>query len=175
MFSNSSGDMSPMPEWRRSGCTRPRSVRRSLARALLGFAKRAGRGVCVAIRGRYGPRPWVGFAPPPGHVERVDYELRKDVIGDRPPDHAAGEDIDDRRALDRPRFCGVLGVVRHPQLAGAVGDEVAPDEIFVRCWQRPGRPPFTAVADPGVMPAARISRATRFFPHRICMPSRSSA
>jgi len=93
-------------------------------------------------------RARLGFASPPRHIKRVDDELRPDVIGDRPPDHAAGEHVHDGRAIDLPGPRRMFRDVRDPELVRAVRDELAFHEILVRGRQRAILPAFAAVADP---------------------------
>lgn len=55
------------------------------------------------------------------------------MIGHRPPDDAAGEDVEDSGDVE-PALPGPhVGDVGHPQLVGAIGFEVAVDEIGSRC------------------------------------------
>jgi hypothetical protein len=73
----------------------------------------------------------LGLASPPRHVERVNNELCTDVIGDRPPDYPAGEQIHDGRAVDLDGPRRMFGDVGHPELVRAVRDELTFHEILV--------------------------------------------
>ena len=70
-----------------------------------------------------------GSAPPPGHVEGVDDELGAQMVGDRPPDHPAGIDVEDDGAV-------------HPALAGAVLSDVGDPQSV---WPVGGEPPIHQV------------------------------
>ena len=91
--------------------------------------------------------PGLGTASPGGHLQGVDHELGAHVVRDRPGDDLAGEDVEDRGAVDLPGPGGVLGDVGAPQQVRAGGDEPALHEVPVDRRSRPV-PPLVPVADP---------------------------
>lgn len=68
-------------------------------------------------------------APPPSHVQSVEDQLGAQVIGDRPSDDAAGEDVQDDRAVDPALSGAVLGDVGDPEPVRAVGGEPPVDQV----------------------------------------------
>ncbi len=67
----------------------------------------------------------------------------------RPPDDPPGPHVDHGGAVHLPLGGPVFGDVGAPQPVRAVGHEPAPEEILVRCRQRPGPGAFAVVTDPG--------------------------
>ncbi len=72
----------------------------------------------------------VGGSPlPDGHLQRVEHELRPQVVGHCPTDHAAAERIEHDGQVEEPRPSRDVGDVRHPEPIRAVGREVALDQV----------------------------------------------
>ena len=72
-----------------------------------------------------------GSAAPAGHLQGVDDQLGAQVVGDRPPDNGAAEDVEDRGAVDLALGGGVFGDVGQPQPVKVVGGEGAFNEVVV--------------------------------------------
>jgi hypothetical protein len=87
-------------------------------------------------------------ASPPGHLERVNDDLRGDPVGDRPTDDAATERVDNRGAVDPSISRAMLGDVAEPQPVRLGRAELALHEIRVR--RRVGLPasPFALMRHP---------------------------
>jgi hypothetical protein len=80
-------------------------------------------------------------------MQGVDHQLGAHVVGDRPAHDLAGEDVEDRGAVDLPGSGGVPGDVGAPQQVWASGDEPALHEVLVDRLSR-SVPPLVPVADP---------------------------
>ena len=72
-----------------------------------------------------------GRGPPPGerHPERVEGELRAQVVAHRPADHLAAPGVEHAGQEDVALPGGHVGDVRHPEAVGPRRAEVAADEI----------------------------------------------
>jgi hypothetical protein len=90
-----------------------------------------------------------GAAPPAGHLEGVDDQFGAHVVGDRPADDGAAEDVEDGGAVDLALDRGVLGDVGDPQPVGGVGDEPPLHQVVVDRRGRAGSAVFAPVADAG--------------------------
>ena len=90
-----------------------------------------------------------GSAAPAGHLQGVDDQLGAQVVGDRPPDNGAAEDVEDRGAVDLALGGGVFGDVGDPQPVGCVGEEAALHQIVVHGRCRSRSAVFAPVTDAG--------------------------
>ena len=88
-------------------------------------------------------------AAPAGHLQGVDDQLGAHVVGNRPADHGAAEDVEHRGAVDLALAGGVLGDVGDPQPVGALGDEAALHQILVHRRRRTRSAMLAPVTDAG--------------------------
>ena len=68
-----------------------------------------------------------------GHLQGVEGEVAAQRRRDLPADDEAAEDVDDEGHVDEADVGLHVGEVRHPEAVGAIGDEVALDEVAGRC------------------------------------------
>ncbi len=69
-------------------------------------------------------------APPDGHLEGVDDELRAHVIGDRPAHDPAAERVEDDGQVGLAVLGRVLGDIHHPQAIRLGGIEGPLDQVI---------------------------------------------
>ena len=69
--------------------------------------------------------------PPTRHVERIDDQLRPEMIGDGVAHDLAVPSVDHHGAVDATFGRWVLGDVNHPQLVGAMRAELAGHQIVI--------------------------------------------
>ena len=73
----------------------------------------------------------LGTAPPPGHLKRVDDDLRGDAIADRPADDTARVGVDHGGAVDPSVSRAVLRDVTEPEPVRRVCAELPLHEVLV--------------------------------------------
>ena len=81
-----------------------------------------------------------------GDVEGVGAQPGAHVVGQRPPELAAGEHVEDRAQIEPALDGGDLGQVGEPQLVGLLRAEVGFDQVgkASSTWDSLGPSPFLA-------------------------------
>ena len=89
-------------------------------------------------------QPRVGSAIPDGHVEGVHHQLGSEVVGHRPANHPAAEDIQDHGQVQPARPGRDVGDVRGPHPIRCRRREPPPDQVWGRSGLRvPSSQPST--------------------------------
>ena len=71
-----------------------------------------------------------------GHVERGQHELRPEGPGHRPPDDPAAEHVENHGEVEKAATGRDVGDISHPERIGAVGHELALDEVLAPSARR---------------------------------------
>src|SRR4051812_34255699 len=92
------------------------------------------------------------------HLQRVEGELRVDVVGHCPPDPATRERVDEDGKVEPPVASGHVGDVAHPDAVGCRSGEVTSEQV--------GRDSMTVPRVRHAAETPRSSAAEAFLPHQ---------
>lgn len=71
------------------------------------------------------------------HLKRIEHDLHMQACGHRVADDAAAEDVHDDCEVKKPRPCGNMGDISHPESIWGLRGEVAADKVLRRALTGP--------------------------------------